>query len=101
MILTLTTSMSIGGDEPTWEGEATFRVEYQPGAPETPPCYSHGGLPADPDEIVSCKCIAIDGRVPEPHEADILEAHVDGSDWFEELVREEADARDEREREYD
>lgn len=25
--------------------------EYTFGAPETPPAYSHGGLPADPDEV--------------------------------------------------
>lgn len=34
-----------------WEDEQTITFEFRAGAPERGPTYSHGGLPADPDEI--------------------------------------------------
>lgn len=34
-----------------WEDEQTITFEFRKGAPERAPTYSHGGLPADPDEV--------------------------------------------------
>lgn len=56
-----TASFSIGGDIPTWEGEVEFSYTVTWGAPETPPAYSHGGLPADPDEIDDIRVEKVDG----------------------------------------
>lgn len=42
------------GSHPTmgdWEADYTITFEYRAGSPETPPSYSHGGLPADPAEV--------------------------------------------------
>lgn len=41
------------------EVEVSYTVTW--GAPETPPAYDHGGLPADPDEINDLTLITIDG----------------------------------------
>lgn len=40
------------------EGEVSLVIKfrYAPGRPETPPAYSHGGLPADPPEIEFVEC---------------------------------------------
>jgi hypothetical protein len=42
-----------------WDVEVTYSVTW--GAPETPPAYAHGGLPADPDEIDDLRLRSIDG----------------------------------------
>lgn len=59
---TYATSLSWGGDEPTaeMEVEVSFGVDW--GRPETPPAYSHGGLPADPTEVIDITVETIDGR---------------------------------------
>jgi hypothetical protein len=57
-----TASFSVGGDTPTWEGEVEFSYTVNWGRPETPPAYSHGGLPADPDEIDEIRVVSIDGK---------------------------------------
>jgi hypothetical protein len=80
-----TLSLSIGGDTPTWEGEATVSYTVLWGAPERPPAYSHGGLPADPDEVDDVTVTHIDGqlvgaREHGSHEASTLEHHITGSD---------------------
>lgn len=82
---THTLSLSIGGDEPTWEGEATVSYAVYPGCPETPPAYSHGGMPAEDAEVDDVKVTHIDGqpvaqRMHGAHEADQLENHIEGSD---------------------
>lgn len=82
---TETLSLSIGGDEPTWEGEATVSYTVVWGAPERGPSYSHGGLPADPDEVNDIRVTHVDG-VPiaqvehGKHVAETLETHIECSD---------------------
>lgn len=41
------------------EIEVSFTVAW--GSPETPPTYSHGGLPADPDEVNDITLLSVDG----------------------------------------
>lgn len=82
---THTLSLSIGGDTPAWEGEATVSFVVYPGRPETPPAYSHGGMPAEPPEVGDIKVTHIDGTPVEkrewgPYEADALETHIECSD---------------------
>lgn len=82
---THTLSLSLGGDEPTWEGEATVSFVVHPGRPETPPAYSHGGMPAEPAEVDDVKVTHIDGepvsaRAYGRYEADTLECHIECSD---------------------
>ncbi|MGA0604909.1 hypothetical protein ACO2Q0_02830 [Phenylobacterium sp. VNQ135] len=48
---THTLSLSLGGDEPTWEGEVDVIYTVAWGAPEQGPSYASGGQPADPDEV--------------------------------------------------
>lgn len=80
---TTTLSLSLGGDTPTWEGEATVTYSVVWGRPEVAPSYSHGGLPADPDEIDDVTVTHIDGdpvSAREPHEAEQLQCHIECSD---------------------
>lgn len=82
---THTLSLSIGGDEPTWEGECTVTYTVLPGRPETPPAYSHGGLPAEPAQVEDVLVTHIDGtpvsaREYGKHEAETLETHIECSD---------------------
>lgn len=94
---TTTLSLSIGGDEPTWEGEATVSYTVAWGRPATAPSYSHGGLPADPDEVDDITVTHIDGvpvdqRDHGAFEADTLQAHIEGSDrLLEDLLIEAAE----------
>lgn len=48
---THTLSLSLGGDEPTWEGEVDVIYTVTWGAPGTGPTYACGGTPPDPDEV--------------------------------------------------
>lgn len=41
------------------EVEVSYTVTW--GSPETPPAYSHGGLPADPDEVNDITLLSVDG----------------------------------------
>lgn len=61
---TYTTTLSSGtdGEADYIEMEATFSFEYVPGHPETPAAYDHGGLPADPPEIVDIRLELLDGK---------------------------------------
>lgn len=82
---THTLSLSLGGDEPTWEGEATVIYTVSWGAPEQGPSYASGGQPADPDEIADITVTHIDGvavanREHGKHEAETLETHIECSD---------------------
>ena len=43
-----------------WEVSYTFT----PGAPEAPPAYAHGGLPADPDEVELFDWVILTGGDP-------------------------------------
>jgi hypothetical protein len=63
------------------EGDIEVDVDYAVtwGAPETPPAYAHGGLPADPDEIDDVKVLKVDGREPTAHEARELSDHIANS----------------------
>lgn len=81
---TATLNLSIGGDEPTWEGEATVSYTVVWGAPETGPTYDCGGTPADPDEVNNITVTHIDGvpiaeREHGKHEAQTLETHIECS----------------------
>jgi hypothetical protein len=82
---THTLSLSIGGDTPSWEGEATVSYLVSWGAPEQGPSYASGGQPADPDEIDDITITHIDG-VPVTvcdygkYEAETLEMHIECSD---------------------
>lgn len=64
---TYATTLSFGQDgEPGYcelDVEVSYRVLW--GRPETPPAYSHGGLPADPDEVDDVRLELIDGK-PRP-----------------------------------
>lgn len=97
---TTTLSMGIGGDEPTWEGEATVRYTVAWGRPATGPTYSHGGLPADPDEITHLVVTHIDGKNPRRlcqgmTESDALEDKIWGSEsLLEALLNDAAEQRD-------
>lgn len=77
---TTTLSLSIGGDVPPWEGEATVSYLVTWGCAETPPAYSHGGLPADPDEVDDIRVEAIDGRKPDPEAALSIAEHIELND---------------------
>jgi hypothetical protein len=82
---TTTLSLSIGGDTPTWEGEAEVSYTVAWGRGPTPPSYSHGGLPADPDEVNDIRVTHIDGRPVAAIEygkleAETLETHIECSD---------------------
>jgi hypothetical protein len=56
-------SLSLGGDPPEWEGEVTVCYQVSWGAPERAPSYSHGGLPADPDQVDDITVTHIDGAI--------------------------------------
>ena len=58
-----TLDLSLGGDSPDWEGEVTVCYAVTWGRPAIGPSYSHGGLPADPDEINDITVTHIDGAV--------------------------------------
>ena len=80
-----TLSLSLGGDQPTWEGEATVSYAVSWGYPEQGPSYASGGQPADPDEIDDIRVTHIDGepvahRTYGKHEAETLETHIECSD---------------------
>lgn len=87
---TTTLSLSLGGDVPTWEGEATVTYSVVWGAPETGPTYACGGTPADPDEVNDITVTHIDGRIPEPHEAETLVCHIECNDRLISLLVERA-----------
>lgn len=92
---TTTLDLSIGGDTPTWEGEATVSYAVVWGRPETPPAFDHGGLPADPDEIDDVRVTHIDGTPVEQrhfgkHEAVTLETHIECDGRLVELLLERA-----------
>jgi len=100
---TTTLSLSLGGDEPTWEGEAIVSFAVTWGRAETPPAYSHGGLPADPDEVDGITVTHIDGepierRTHGKREAETLEGYIEGNDRIiEELLIYAVEAEAERE----
>lgn len=58
---TYETTISFGGDTPTAELDVRFSFTVSWGTPETPPCYAHGGLPADPDEVDDIRVVAVNG----------------------------------------
>lgn len=62
---TYSTGVSFGGDTPTAEFDIQVSFLVAWGRPETPPTYSHGGLPADPDEIDDIRLELVDGK-PRP-----------------------------------
>jgi hypothetical protein len=80
-----TMSLSIGGDVPTWEGEATVSYTVTWGAPERGPTYACGGTPADPDEIDWFEITHIDGQPVEKRlygheEAKVIYDHINYRD---------------------
>lgn len=87
-----TLDLSLSGDTPTWEGEATVTYTVVWGAPETGPTYDCRGQPADPDEVNDIKVTHIDGvSIAESmygkYEAETLESHIECSDrLIEELL---------------
>jgi len=83
---TETLDLSIGGDEPTWEGEATVSYEVAWGSPESgrfgPPEHYD---PGSGDVVEAIKVTHIDGvpvaqRAYGRHEAETLETHIECSD---------------------
>lgn len=62
----LTTCLSFGTDGEADYSEIDVTVSYAilAGRPETPPAYSHGGLPAEPAEIDDIRVEKINGRPP-------------------------------------
>lgn len=81
---TNTLDISLGGDLPSWEGEVTVCYSVAWGRPETAPAYSHGGLPADPDEINDITVTHIDGAVVVgdglKEHAKLCEAHIENNE---------------------
>lgn len=82
---TATLSLSLGGDTPTWEGEATVWFTVDPAEAERPATYAHGGSPAVPASVVDVMVTHIDGqpiaeREHGKHEAETLENHIECSD---------------------
>lgn len=82
---TTTLSLSIGGDVPTWEGEATVSYAVAWGRPEAPPTYCRGGLPADPDDVEDLRVEEIDGvpvwdRLHGERDADTIQTEIEGND---------------------
>lgn len=82
---THTLSLSLGGDEPTWEGEATVAYVVHPARPATPPSYASGGDPPEPALVEDVTVTHIDGepisaRTYGKYEADTLECHIECSD---------------------
>jgi hypothetical protein len=61
------TTLSFGDDGEPGYTELDVEVSYKVlwGRPETPPAYSHGGLPADPDEVDDVRLELVDGK-PRP-----------------------------------
>lgn len=57
---TYETSLCIDGENDI-DVKASFTVSW--GRPETPPCYAHGGLPADPDVIDDITVETINGHL--------------------------------------
>lgn len=57
-----TLSLSVGGDPPEWEGEVTVSYTMDWGRTATPPTYSHGGSPAEDDEVGVLYVTHIDGE---------------------------------------
>lgn len=89
-----TLSLSIGGDTPTWEGEATVCYSVTWGAPEKGPTYACGGQPADPDEIDAITVTHIDGAVVVgeglTRDAETLQCHIECNDRLTSLLLEHA-----------
>jgi hypothetical protein len=89
---TATLSMGLGGDEPTWEGEATVQFTYYPGFPGRGPDFNSPGEPPEPPEITDICVTHIDGtpvsqREYGKYEAETLETHIECNDrLYEELV---------------
>lgn len=75
--------LSIGGDEPTWEGEVEVEFEYTPGSPGTGPSYACGGTPPDPAELEVLRIVKIDGRNAEAYytreERESFIDHIEGN----------------------
>lgn len=57
-----TPSLSIGGDVPTWEGEATVEFDISWGRPAKLYGAPENCYPADPDEVTDVRLLAIDGK---------------------------------------
>jgi hypothetical protein len=47
-------------DRDTLELVARVKFKFLPGSPETPPCYSHGGLPADGCEVDAVEVVGLE-----------------------------------------
>lgn len=45
----------------TFEVEVELTGTYQPGRPETPPAYAHGGLPAEPEMVEDVEAVSLSG----------------------------------------
>lgn len=78
VIVTHTTTLSVGGDPPSWEGEATFKIRAD---------YAS-------KRVWAPLCVAIDGQAVDRsnwrsrHEAETLELLVEDADWFRDEVLE-------------
>lgn len=95
---TYETGISFGGDTPTAEFEVEVSFKMVWGRPETPPSYSHGGLPADPDELDNVRVEKVDGK-PRPWDLcgvsdddlqDAILAQIDEADLHTAALEEEA-----------
>jgi hypothetical protein len=76
-----TLSLSIGGDVPTWEGEATVSFEMEWGSPEA----GRFGRPEDydPGSPTYPECITVenvDGREPDRETAEAIAEHIELND---------------------
>lgn len=60
------TCVSFGTDGEADYAEVDVTISYvvHAGRPETPPSYSHGGLPAEPAEIDDIRVETINGKAP-------------------------------------
>jgi len=91
---THTLSLSLGGDEPVWEGEVTVTYVVHPARPAAPPSYASGGDPPEPALVEDITVTHIDGAVVVggglSDEARTLEAVIEGSDALLAVLLQEA-----------
>lgn len=69
---TITATVGMGDPDIGAEVELEITFEYRKGSPAQGATYSHGGLPADPDEVEFLSCVG-------PTEGDGYDKHRQGS----------------------
>lgn len=58
----------------TTELDVEIEFKFVKGTPETPPAYSHGGLPADPPEAEALSVTILGVKIEDPKLLDAIQA---------------------------